>query len=544
MNISIDTHNHTPSQSISQENYFTSLDIALSSKIFKELFQLQGNGNHPTIAIVMDELLFRENVGKSMTFSQQTIATKVGKITGKGLTRLQAGKILRELEEYGAITRLTPHHANHTYTPNPIFKDTALRLALKHLLPELDDKRISKRKREGDEICAMKAAKIYWSQSFKEEALDLSNSNYDFEAHQQKMHHSLRGINIIENLSTLESEFECDDGALVPYVAFDFDSEPTFLVAATEPIGSFSCIPKKNNQENHKTTNSVTSFSLSSPPSPNNLFKSSEAANLKKGTGMENNLYEQIIPVAASLKSIRPTKWGQIKLSAFSDEAILYADSRMLKTATIVADKFKYMLKICKLHSDEHQLSINYNTMIELGAKHKMGDVHIWLDESFIPVKQAAKPKYATNPTHQSSSITLQEAAARNKAMIELYAPCLLENKQPKQTIQLELEELKTTNPVAYERRIKYAHDLRIACGRDPITGDALPHFDEKIAAKVLNRAFNADQVVKSSNSMQILQPTMQLAQNSVMRFDYGLCDDTDGVQFENYESDPFGDRL
>jgi hypothetical protein len=98
--------------------------------------------------------------------------------------------------------------------------------------------------------------------------------------------------------------------------------------------------------------------------------------------------------------------------------------------------------------------------------------------------------------------------------MIEMYAPCLLENRQPKQTIAEELEVLRETNPLAYERRIKYAHDLLLKCGRDPITGDALPHFDQATASAVLTKALNiqpeSEVVVEP---VQILQSTTTLAQ-------------------------------
>ena len=224
---------------------------------------------------------------------------------------------------------------------------------------------------------------------------------------------------------------------------------------------------------------------------------------LKKEEKSMQALYnENIISYWRELKSIRPTIWGQVYLSAFPEEVILHADKVTLNCKKKLAtnlDRWRYLLSVCKSYCKDNDIETLWPQAFDTGKELGMPNDGPFFDDSFIPVKDivinSPKRESGKNFAKQSilPSVSWKEAVAHNRAIIEMYGPQLSKVPRPKQTIQQELDELKTTNPVSYERRTKYARDLLIACGRDPITGDAMPHFDEKIAAQVLNNSLNGE---------------------------------------------------
>jgi len=568
--ISISTLDSNPSQNISQENYFESLDVALSSKILSELFQLQGNGNHPTIAAMMNEILYRENTGKSLTVSQQTLATKVGKTTGKGLSRLQAGKILRILANHGALERRTPHHQNHTYIPSKIFKNPALRLALKHLLPELDDEYISKRKDEGDEMCAMKVAKNYYAQSYKAESIDLSDSNYDFEVGQQKMHHSLKGIDIIENLSTLENMYECDDGALLPYVEFDFDNPSTYTYTGENKIHTGEINqgkPTKGVGEDLFSPNiSLKSESISVP---NKRRSSTEMQALPT--------VKDMIPYADKLQSIRPLLHGAIILSAFPEEVVLHSDQRTLKCKKplpTALDRWKYLISVCKGYCTENNIETSWSMTLNIRDKYNIHKDTPMFDENHAPISTPIylKGKSTGIPT-QAKQVTYEEAVRNNQQWANS-APHINKEEEFSNAIST-LESMAATNPFAalLMKNVQQAQPQTVGCPQS-VVAPVKPFDDETIQivewiksnwddtlfphsnkwvrdniARVLSEGPSSPQYLNGDflNGMKRIKMLMVelLKKPKVQSIPVQVQPIIDeDEQYVDYSSDPFGDRL
>lgn len=101
----------------------------------------------------------------------------------------------------------------------------------------------------------------------------------------------------------------------------------------------------------------------------------------------EKMVEEKILPISNNLKSIRLTNWGEIRLSCYPDEAILYADEQMLKLVKPVSDRFKYFKGICENWCKEKEIPVAWSYMFKLAREHAMPDQGPFIDVSFQPVK-------------------------------------------------------------------------------------------------------------------------------------------------------------
>lgn len=75
----------------------------------------------------------------------------------------------------------------------------------------------------------------------------------------------------------------------------------------------------------------------------------------------------------SNIKSLRLTKWGQIKLSVFPEDAISYADSFTdhIKKAR---EPFKYFVTLCSNYCRDHSLEINYTLFYALQSMYGTKD--------------------------------------------------------------------------------------------------------------------------------------------------------------------------
>lgn len=200
---------------------------------------------------------------------------------------------------------------------------------------------------------------------------------------------------------------------------------------------------------------------------------------LKKETVMQADLTQLDFDY---LKSIKPTLAGKVKLSAYPVEIVKQVDDQLFKMTKQINNPWAYFNTTCATLCKQNNIEPNWSTMYKLSTLLGIPVIAPFNDSTFVPEKIVTSSVKKT----RVSSVNLYE---HNMAIVKEYAVHLLENKQSKQTIEQELEELKITDSKRYEWRKKYQHDMLVACGRDPVTGDALPHFDQKIAAVVLNKA-------------------------------------------------------
>jgi len=124
-----------------------------------------------------------------------------------------------------------------------------------------------------------------------------------------------------------------------------------------------------------------------------------------KGIGsMEVGLYEKyVLSWVDEIKSIRPTIWGQVMLSAYPKEVVLLADKAVLrckKPLETNMDKWKYLLSVCKIHSEQNKIQTSWPMAFEIGKELGMPNSGPFVDPLFVadPIKELPeKPKIQRN---------------------------------------------------------------------------------------------------------------------------------------------------
>ena len=90
-----------------------------------------------------------------------------------------------------------------------------------------------------------------------------------------------------------------------------------------------------------------------------------------KSSNMDNGIEFISQTLQRAKKELNLNKWGEIKLSAFSDEALSYAIFH-LKSAKNVKNPFMWVFLTSKRYSDEHKIIINWKFSRHLAEKYEM----------------------------------------------------------------------------------------------------------------------------------------------------------------------------
>jgi hypothetical protein len=86
-----------------------------------------------------------------------------------------------------------------------------------------------------------------------------------------------------------------------------------------------------------------------------------------------------------AIKSLQLSKWGQMKLSVFTDEALSFADGVTLRAPAHV-DRFEYFFGIAHQVSKERKLAVDMALFMELARKYSMpANAKMTLDVEFAP---------------------------------------------------------------------------------------------------------------------------------------------------------------
>lgn len=78
-----------------------------------------------------------------------------------------------------------------------------------------------------------------------------------------------------------------------------------------------------------------------------------------------------ISPIIRSLTELNLTKWGQIRLSAFPDEAILYAQDKLKNNHDII-NKYNWFFKVCYQYCTDTNIKPDWQLVEQLSIGYKM----------------------------------------------------------------------------------------------------------------------------------------------------------------------------
>ncbi|MGJ0429614.1 hypothetical protein [Methylobacter sp.] len=411
MIISTNTHNHTHVPKSNQANFKNNLEKLKFKEKALDYFSLTAKLRRKWPNRVMDFILFLAfvNARPDVKVSQQTLI-RVGRLH---LCDRQLKRIIKDLVSLGFITRSEYKYRKvSTYSINLLFFDKEIRLSLKHLLKNLDDKVLARKQKNYE--AKKKSQEEVYNRAYEEEFFSLLG-NKDSKLNKYSLADKTRSDNSfsisnfqkmspisIKEIYTYTHEAETDDGVVM------VTEEPDWLVAAGTPIDSSTASGFKENRSEIETV----SLSL------NSFLKNSSSVPEQQVSVMKHEtLYSKnIIAVVDQLKSVRPTIWGQIKMSAYPDEAILYADQQLLKAKKDIRDRFGYFMKVCKSYCDERGLDVKWAMAINLGKQYSMPANGPWIDELFV----ADRPVVAIKSIHPSqtfnpqANIKIKEELIRN----------------------------------------------------------------------------------------------------------------------------------
>lgn len=166
---------------------------------------------------------------------------------------------------------------------------------------------------------------------------------------------------------------------------------------------------------------------------------------LKKEEKIMQALYnENIIPYWRELKSVRPTIWGQVYLSAFPEEVVLHADKVTLNCKKNLAtnlDRWRYLLSVCKSYCKDNDIETSWPQAFDTGKELGMPNDGPFFDDSFIPVKDIVinSPKRVGGKSFAkqsvSSSVSWEEAIRSNRQLTEMYNKRLADTLPPVEEI-------------------------------------------------------------------------------------------------------------
>lgn len=512
MNISINSYKNIQQSYLRQVKLFNKTPICLSLEKAREYFSLPRKGKR---YLKVKERFIQYLIDQSIKYEvvygfQEKIAEYID------CDDRHLRKVIRELRKQQWITVIGTAGMCNIYILNPIFQERSFCIGMTYIWNNLlVDKEIYQ---------AMYASKHFNEQKDKP----------DIKSHQ--FHETV-----------------CDDErfrpAITDRIALDkifgsskmpsiFKDEYTHI-QATQVESLDSVLGMETLARDFKKTMGEISSPLDSEGEIENPQTGMTTMLLKKEQLLMQDLYEELLPITTGLQSIRLTFWGQIRLSCFPDEAILYADQELFRVATPPQDPFKYFRAICERWCKENQIPGDWKRMIHLGQTHKMPNDGPFYDPSFIPVKPIVKK---TQAKARAQVYPFQH----NQAIVMEYAPHLANQPKPLSILE-EYEYMKKNNPEAIVHWDNNAKVYRRQLGLNE-DGTFLPGRSPHEAISTLLKGVSPIEVQLPNKNQTCAREIEQKNGNTHTNTGYfdgfDLHNDMDyGVPID-YSSDPFGDRI
>lgn len=120
-----------------------------------------------------------------------------------------------------------------------------------------------------------------------------------------------------------------------------------------------------------------------------NWVKPKEQPQKQEEEGFDLSSSNPITVAIRNIQNIKLTKWGQIKVAAFSPHAILYADKQM-KSITKASDHFKEFFCFCLEYSNSNKIEIKFGVSESLAKKYNMPQekTQFYIPEAFPAMKE------------------------------------------------------------------------------------------------------------------------------------------------------------
>ena len=466
MYISIDTHNYIPSHQISQENYSYSQNIPLPSKFLEENYILPSKGKkyrNAEMQFIDIVILLCPTKGSSVQLSSSQISGLIKK------ERSAANEGRRRAINNGAVNvvrkQLGPKlWASNIYSLPDEWYDEQVRQRMRIVFPNLDDS-IAQPKRD--------------------------RINYR-SGNRQVMRENLRvqKARRMSELDNFESHEICPEDIDIPS---DSSREAVAKILFTE---NENLSPKKEQdlqktdillkgniyiQKNNINFNKIISKNNITKLLINKLSKNINNNNSLKGKPMQDLYSTDIISYWRQLKSIRPTLWGQLYLSAFPEEIVLHADKVTLNCKKNLAtnlDRWKYLLSVCKGYSKDNEIEPDWLGVFNEAKNMNMPQNAVFFDDTFTQVKEVVPQKTSRSKSNINPYL-------HNLELIREYGPHLESELNKKQTHEEEWEQVRNDQPQRYEARVKTAQQFRQMMGLTE-DGEFLPGRSPHEAMKIL----------------------------------------------------------
>jgi hypothetical protein len=303
----------------------------------------------------------------------------------------------------------------------------------------------------------------------------------------------------------------------------------------------------------------------------------------KKESVMQELYGQKIIPYVEELKSIRPTTWGQVYLSAFPKEVVLHADQVTLKNVKKLStnlDRWKYLLSVCKGYCKDNDIQTSWPAAFDVGKELGMPAGGPYFDDNFIITinndnnnkrRFARREERSFNGNAETvrKSISLVEAAAHNAEMIRMYNPSLYAEREAKRNQEKPLsqdpfirqqerntrewEDTRINDPVKFARLETNAQQFRKILGLNE-DGTFQPGHTPEQAIDKLTQIYNTASMreVVEKNSVSSPKEKCARAKNednsgfydTAITYSTDIATDMDaGIELEDYSVDWFGDR-
>lgn len=456
--ISINTYNHIQRQFIRQENLSSKLKTSFTLQYGQKYFILPAKGKRFLKGQEkFIQWLINQGIKYETIFAQQqTIADDIG------IHVRHLRKIIKKLKADGWLTVIETTGLCNIYVLHPIFSDRAFCIGMNYVFENLlVDK---------DMYRMMNESKYVHNELNKKgDIREIQSHQY-----QDTIYEDERFVPKETDRAALDEIFgqpvsnkiiQKSDSLKMPSI---YNNEYTSKNYINFSI-NFNKIISKNN---------ITKLLI------NKLSKNINNNNSQKGKPMQDLYSTDIISYWRQLKSIKPTLWGQLYLSAFPEEIVLHADKVTLNCKKNLAtnlDRWKYLLSVCKGYSKDNDVEPDWLGVFNEAKNMGMPQNAVFFDDTFTPVKEMAPQKASRSKSDINPYL-------HNQAILEEYGPHLKENYSKPMTILEEYEYVKANkenNPEALAHWDRNARAFREQMGLTE-EGTFLPGRSPHEAMKIL----------------------------------------------------------
>lgn len=202
-----------------------------------------------------------------------------------------------------------------------------------------------------------------------------------------------------------------------------------------------------------------------------------------------NNLYDKILPYLDKLKSVRPTIWGQVMLSAYPEEVVLHADNVTINCKKLQTnmERWKYLCSVAKTYCQQNEIEIEWRLVFDEAKQMGMPREPLYFDEKFIPILAIKKPILNVN-TPKASSKNI-DPYQHNQDIIKRWGPQIQEESVKKMTHEEEWEWTRINEPEKFARWEANAKQFRSILGLNE-DGTFQPGRSPEQAVEVLMNIF------------------------------------------------------